>query len=179
MRCNNRRGLSLDSPKYKEVGAIGSSTLLGAARGLRLSALFWGSFSACGGLGAWLWRGQALGMGLRLLMLRAVASGRAVPSACVWSLGARAVGSWGARAWRVNDAQARTDPKSPKPCAPSRPAARSRPSAPSRLVLASADATPSPEPALEPPEPSPQAPAGREPRAQSLSPRAAPKSSVV
>ena len=89
MRCNNWRRLYLDSPKYKEVGAIGSSTLLGAARGLRLSALFWCAFSACGGLGAWLWRGQALGMGVRLLILRAVASGLAVPSACVWSLGAQ------------------------------------------------------------------------------------------
>ena len=70
-------------------------------------------------------------------------------------------------------------PSAPKPCAPSRPAARSRPSAPSRSVLVSADAPPSPEPALEPPEPSPQAPAGREPRAQSLSPSPAPKSTVV
>ena len=152
---------------------------MGAARGLRLSALFWGSISACGGLGSGGWAVRAQGTLRRVLGVRAFASGRPAPSACVWSLGARAVGSWGARAWRVTDAQARTDPKSPKPCAPSRPAARIRSSAPSRSVLPQAPALASPAPFLKRPSPRPQAPASREPRAQSLSPRAAPKSPVV
>ena len=179
MRFNNRRGLFLNSLYGFLIEAIGSSPLLGAGLGLRLSALFWGSFSACGGWGSGGWAVRAQGTLRRVLGVRAVASGRPAPSACVWSLGARAVGSWGARAWRVNDAQARTDPKSPKPCAPSRPAARSRRSAPSRSVLHPAPALASPEPFPSRPAPRAPAPASREPRAQSLSPRAAPKSTVV
>mgnify|MGYP003508354601 CR=1 FL=1 len=161
------------------ITAFSSSPLLGAGRRALGRALLWGSFSACGGLGARGWAVRAQGTLGRVLGVRAVASGRPAPSACVWSLGARALGSWGARAWRVNDAQARIDPKSPKPCAPSRPAARSRRSAPSRSVLHPAPALASPEPFPSRPAPRAPAPASREPRAQSLSPRAAPKSTVV
>ena len=115
MRFNNRRGLFLNSLYGFLIEAIGSSTLLGAARGLRLSALFWGSFSACGGWGSGGWAVRAQGTLRRVL--GGAPSGWAHCDGC-GRLGAtarRALGSWGLcgleRRLRAKHAR----PKSPQP----------------------------------------------------------------